>query len=477
MNSQKYLGNYEIEEALGSDPFFECFRAVDAIRKRTVIIKLLKADVLSNRKVAKQFFEQAKLASELVHPNLAWIWEASEIEGQYFLVERFVEGKSLRQILGKSEKLPHEKAHSILSQISRGLDFAHSRGFAHGNIKPENIVINPDLGAILTDIGPSIALQTITPRWSTVIELEMAPYTAPEIWQGNPPSAKSDQYSLACIFAEMLSGEKTFGAPGINTIREKHLSAFQSPLSWAGAIPWPTAKAILRALEQEPSSRFDSLETFATAPQNIKKEININPKLKEEADNQTQAWHEAQQKARQEAEEATRLAALEKAKREIKEELKRQEPILQAQYPDSTEASLDTPSKELTNRKERTRTARASKTWRNWFWIGLVSILIILVAIWTASNRLSVNSIQPTVTPTITALSPSHTSTLTITPSPEVTATLSPTVTKSSTRTHSATLTRTPTMANTNTITPTTSLTITTTRTPKDEDTSISGSP
>ena len=324
MNTHKYLGNYEIEIALGENTFFECFRAVDAIRKRTVIIKVLKPDVLDDRKVAERFLYQAQLANELVHPHLAWVWEAGEVNGQYYIVERYVEGNSLLQILGDQKKVPADQAREIINQIARGLDFAHARGFAHGNICPGNIVVHPELGAILTDIGPSIALQALTARWAAEIDLEMAPYTAPEIWQGKSPSAKSDQYSLACVLAEMLSGEKAFGAASINAMKEKHLSTFQTPLSWAVSIPWPTAKAILRALEQEPSKRFNDLESFSQAPQDIKEEIRTNPKLKAEAEDQAQVWQAAQQKARQEAEEAARLGALEKAKREIEEELNRQ---------------------------------------------------------------------------------------------------------------------------------------------------------
>lgn len=474
MNTHKYLGNYEIDIALGANAFFECFRAVDAVRKRTVIIKVLKPDVLGDRQLAQRFLYQAQLANELVHPHLAWVWDAGEVNGQHYIVERYVDGKSLLQILGDQKKVPAEQAREIINQISRGLDFAHARGFAHGNIRPGNIVVNPELGAILTDIGPSIALQALTPRWAAGIDLEMAPYIAPEIWQGKSPSAKSDQYSLACVLAEMLSGEKPFGAISINAMKEKHLSTFQTPLSWAVSIPWPTTKAILRALEQEPSKRFNDLESFSQAPQDIKEEIRTNPKLKAEAEDQAQAWQAAQQKVRQDAEEAARLAALEKAKREIEEELNRQGSIPNSEPPSVSEFPSEEQAQTARTTVEKSRSGRSPKVRRGQFGIVLFIILIALAGIWLVSS-FSDNNNLPTNTPTPTAIVPSRTATIAASHTPQNTITPTSTPTRTATATKTSTLSKTPTITDTSTMTPTTTLTYTPTRTPKDDDTSISG--
>lgn len=476
MNKQEYLGHYGIEEALGSNTFFEIYRAADATSKRQVILKILKPEVTADHKITRRFLEQAQFASELVHPHLAWIWEVGEIDGRCILVERYVEGPTLRQVLQKETRLSQEKAQSIISQIGRGLDFVHSHGFAHGNVRPENIVIHPGLGAILTDTGASIALQVITPRWITLIHSEMAPYTAPEIWQGGAPSAASDQYSLACVFAEMLSGEKTFDAPAINAIKEKHLSAFQAPLSWAASIPWPTAKAIVRGLDPSASKRFNSLELFSQAPQDLIEEINTDPKLKEEADIQIKAWQAAEQKARQDAEEATRLKALEKARQEIEAEFQRQEENRGEKPSEIAEPPVEESTQEASRVIERSSPARASTGGKKWLWVILAGALIILGALWL-TNRFSISTNPPTTTPVQTTLIASNTPTLAASDTPAPTATASPTITKTATRTPSATLTRTPTNTVTSSVTPTASLTITPTKTPKDEETVISGSP
>lgn len=475
MTGQEYLGNYELQEPFGSNPFFEWRRAIDIARKRPVIIKIFKLDFASERKRAQLFGERAQFACELVHPHLAWTWEAGEIDGQYFLAERFVEGLSLRQVLNNDSKLTKENAQAIISQIARGLDFMHEKGFFHGNVKPENIIINPDLGAILTDVGPSISLQAITPHWASVIDNETAPYTAPDIWKGSSPSSKSDQYSLACIFAEMLSGEQTFGAASINAIKEKHLAAFQAPLSWAACIPWPTAHAILRALESDASKRFPDLESFSQAPQAIVEEIRANPQLKEEADLQLQAWRAAQQKAQKDAEEAARLEALEKAKQEIEEEQKRREAERKRQLLELSKTTSIENKPESAQTKNRRRISRgATRSWRG-AWAVLAGVILIVLAMWQI-NEYSGGSSQPTSTPTLTVPSVSNTPTIPASPTTEATTTPSPAPTKTATRTKTSTQTKTPTTAGASTITPTASQTITPTRTPRDEDRVLSGS-
>ncbi len=476
MNNQKFLGHYQIEESLASNSFFDFYRAADAVRKRPVILKILKSEITGDRKNTQRFLEQAQFAIELVHPNLAWIWEAGEINGQQFLVERYIEGPTLKQVLEQETKLRQKRAQLIISQVGKGLDFVHSRGFAHGNVKPENIVIHPELGAILTDIGPSIALQAITPRWTSLINSETAPYTAPEIWQGNPPSAASDQYSLACIFAEMLSGEKTFDASSINAIKDKHLSAFQAPLSWAGSIPWPTAKAILRALDPNSAKRFKSLEFFSQAPNDLIEEINTDPRLREEAENQIQAWRAAEQKARQEAEEAARLEALEKARQEIKEELQSQGKNWEAQSVEQSVVMMDSDTPETSRVKGRPGINRTSSVRKRWLWVVLLVAIIISGAFWL-STRASVTGNLATFTPTPTNLPASQTPTLSVSDTPAPTATISATVTKTATQTKTATITITPTHTATSSVTATASMTITPTNTPRDEDSFISGSP
>lgn len=467
MNNPKFFGNYQIENSLGEDFYFEWYRAFDVIRKRLVLIKKLKQDKSRNREIAQLLITKAQLAGELVHPNLAWIWETGEIDGEPFLVERFVEGRTLRQILQQEEKIPLHKAQEIITQIARGLNFAHSHGFAHGIVKPENIVINPDLGAVLKDIGPSIALQAITSSWSTVIDLEIAPYIAPEVWKGNLPSAASDQYSLACILAEMLSSEKTFDASSINAIKEKHLSAFQAPLSWAVSIPWPTAKAILRALSHEPSHRFENTEAFSHAPQSIKEDININPKLQKEAEIQALAWQEAQQKARKESEEKSRLAALEKARQEMEEEIKQQTSDSQSVQKD-IEDTHKVDEQEIIHVAAQPNDAEhpPAQNNRGW-WTGLLGLLLVMIAVWFANSNLMSGDLK-TMTPTLNTPITSDTPIPPASPTSTPTATF--TVTGTATQTKISTPTKTPTFKKTNTTTPTITKTPTFTKTPKDEE-------
>ena len=359
------------------------------------------------------------------------------------------------------------------------------RGWAHGNIKPANIVISADLGAILTGFGPALAIQALSLHTNVSFIQKAAYYIAPEIWQGKPPTAQSDQYSLACVLAEILSGEKPFEAPTIAEIKEKHLAQFETPLSWAVLIPWPTAKAIRRALDRDPAKRYKSIEVFATAPEKLSDEVVEDTQLKDELAKQAQAWQEAQQIAKKEAEEAARLAALEKARQEMEEELQRQALSQSPELPVEEPApAVSAPVAASPNRNRR-RSSRSPARRRGTLWISLTAILLTLAGIWLAlwlSNQNASSIIPATMTPTqaqstLPALAATPVSPASSTPTAATTASPTASLTSTMTVTSTATKTSTPTITRTATNTSIATLTATLTRTPKDKDTSPKNTP
>ncbi len=380
MKTMRSIGNYEIISHLGSDPFFDSYLASDTIRKRKVVLKVFKQGRQEDQKTIRGFFEKAQLATDLVHPHLAWTWETGEINGKYYLVERYIEGASLQQLLDTSGKIPDQQAQEIISQVARGLEFAHSRGFAHGNLQPGKIIVNPELGAVLTDFGAALVMQASTTSWTSVVTPQMEPYLAPELRQVKLPGPQSDQFSLACIWAEILSGEKPFEKSSQQDTTMTHTSPFAVPLSWAATIPWPTAKAILRGLEHDPSKRFIKIYDLPLAPGKIQAEIKQDPLLREEAENQAHAWQEAKQRARLEAEETARLAALEEARREIKEELLSQD-ITPTVAEASASENLSQAEEKITEETERTEPRKkpmlVKKFAFTWFFITLAASILV----------------------------------------------------------------------------------------------------
>ena len=240
MNIPHQLGYFRIEAYLGSGRYTDVFRAVDPVRRRTLALKLLKVDRLADAIEPSTLLTEARRAADLVHPHIAWVWEAGELEGRFFLAERFINGPSAAQMIRKSGPLPVDQAISAIYQTALALDFAHAKGWVHGDVKPANILISSDHGAALTDIGLSFALwTTTTPSEYDLAEGKALPgtpeYQAPEVWRGKLPDAASDQYSLACTLVEMLTGQSLFFAPTLAEIRANHLSPpdlLSLPLPW-----------------------------------------------------------------------------------------------------------------------------------------------------------------------------------------------------------------------------------------------------
>jgi serine/threonine-protein kinase len=463
------LGYYRIEEALGSGRYFDVYRAVDPVRRRTVALKVLKASLLGSGQVTPRFLDQARAASDLVHPHLAWVWEVGEADGVYYLAERCVNGPSLGRILADSGPLPWEQAILTIRQVAQALDFAHVRGWEHGGVNPHNILLSPDLGAVLTDFGLMMALQA---QGQAPVGEPL--YRAPELWQGQPVHPPADQYALACVLVEALSGQPLFAAPTPEEMQEKHLAGVESLQIGGENVPWYAVRAIKRALNRDPAGRYPSAGEFTEAPERIAAAAGEAPEERTRREAEANAWRQAQERLRQQAEDVTRLAALEQARREIDEQIRR---VSQVQPPAEPPVPLEPITEMPLVRTRPRRRATRSQPRRLWpVWAGAVILLLALGGFWL-DNRLSQGGVFPP-TPTWSAVPPSATATSTHTPTatPTATATITTTLTPTATGTLTPTITNTGTPTPTSTITPTPSQTPTPTHPPNQRATEKAGS-
>lgn len=453
------LGHYEIAAHLGSGAYSETYRARDISRNRAVALKLLKLDQFPEQVDPLVFLDQAQQAGDLFHPHLAWVWETGEVDGTYFIAERFIDGRSLAQVLEENGPLSYQQAQKIIGQIAQGLEFAHGLGWAHGDVKPGNILLHPELGAVLTGYGTSLAIQALGLYSNTQWLWGSSFYTAPEIWQGMQPTAAADQYALACNFVEAVSGEKFFGAPTRDEIKEKHLTEFQAPASWSVIMPWAAAKAVQRALERNPVKRFPGVRIFAEAPEKLAAEVIHDPKMFAERELQTRRWQEMQEIARKETEEASRLAALEQAKLEIEEEI--QNPV-QSPHAEPETGELEPAAiaaQEIPTSTPRPRKSRLARSLRWLIWVGLMLGITALLGFWL-NDRASNHVLQPSETPSETPAN------LVATIPPQPASSTTPTGVNTATSTSTSLPTTTLTFTPTSTITMTATLSPTTTVTP-----------
>lgn len=252
------LGRYQIESLIGAGAFAEVYKATDSLLKRTVALKVLKPALLADTDAFERFLQEAQTAASLFHPGIATVLDLGEADGRYFLAMRYIDGQSLAQRIEDNGALGWEESLSILRQLAAALDFSHERGLVHRDIKPGNILVSPSEGAVLTDFGLVRAMESSGLSTRTGSILGTPQYIPPEIWKGKPATPQADQYALACVLVEMLSGQVLFEGPTPWAIMAAHAAQPSLPQSWPEGAPSTLKETLVRALAQEPEERFAS---------------------------------------------------------------------------------------------------------------------------------------------------------------------------------------------------------------------------
>jgi formylglycine-generating enzyme required for sulfatase activity len=261
------LGRYRVEARLGSGAYADVYKATDTTLKRTVALKDLKPALLVDEDAFARFIQEAQVAAGLFHPHIATVLDLGEVYGRYFLAMRYVEGASLDQVLKVRGSLPWDEAIRITSQIAEALDFAHQQGLVDRDVKPQNILVSPKEGAVLTDFGLVRAMEASGLITRTGAIIGTPQYIPPEVWKGQAATPASDQYALASVLVEMLTGKGLFDAPTPPAVMLKHFEPLALPSAWPAGTEVGLEAALREALEQQPGERHASCGAFIQALQ------------------------------------------------------------------------------------------------------------------------------------------------------------------------------------------------------------------
>lgn len=254
------IGKYTVEQTLGEGGFGQVFRAYDASVGRSVAIKVLKAG--ADPSDFTRFRNEASAAGNLHHKNLVTIHEFGEQDGLAYLVMEFIEGQDLQKyILDRSSTSMLSKM-QIMSQVAEGLYCAHQHGVVHRDVKPANIMVQPDGIVKIMDFGIARLLHvdhaTLTKAGFLVGSV---PYMSPEQFREEPIDALCDIWAYGIIYYELLSGTHPFAAPDATTIMYKITATEPVPiLDVAPDCPRELADVIMRALSKDRDLRYQSLE-------------------------------------------------------------------------------------------------------------------------------------------------------------------------------------------------------------------------
>ncbi len=255
---------FRIEGELGAGGMATVYRATDVKHRRPVAVKVLRPE-LAVAIGRDRFLREIELAAGLQHPHILGLIDSGEAEGFLYYIMPFVEGDSLRQLLRRAGAMPAAPALRLGRQIAEALDYAHRQGVIHRDIKPENVLLQ-DGQAAVADFGIALALHDpgANRLTQTGFSLGTPAYMSPEQITGTREiDGRSDQYSLACVLYEMLTGAPPFSGATAQAVMVKHVTEAVPGLPTA--VPAAAAAAIGRALAKDPAERFETVATFAAA--------------------------------------------------------------------------------------------------------------------------------------------------------------------------------------------------------------------
>jgi len=260
------VGGYVLERLVGVGGMAAVYQARDERLGRIVALKLLAGD----EAVRSRFVREARAVAAVDHPHIIPVYAAGEADGMQFIAMRFVAGDTLAGIIRTSGVLSPRRAAAFVSPVASALDAAHAAGLVHRDVKPGNILVDSRRGgpehAYLTDFGIARAMLSAGTLTVAGQFLGTPDYAAPEQVNGAPVDGRADQYALACVAFEMLSGTVPFKRELPIAVLYAHLSTPPPSLTALRADLPPAVDAVLgRAMAKDPAERYPTCADFADA--------------------------------------------------------------------------------------------------------------------------------------------------------------------------------------------------------------------
>lgn len=263
------LGKYQIRQQLGAGGFATIYQALDTTLDREVALQVLHPHWLTDDTFVQRFKNEGRVSARLFHPNIATVFEISEATGRLYIAMRYIPGYELarlRDFVRERGPLPFEQITAIIRQIGATLDYAHSQGAIHRDVKPSNIIVDDEGHATLTDFGIAKALAETGIHTVSGEVLGIPYYASPEQVRSEKLDSRTDLYSLGVVAYELCIGEVPFTAESTTSLFYKIVH--EDPLLPSRANPrsaGPLEQVLLKAIARQPEERYQSGEEFASA--------------------------------------------------------------------------------------------------------------------------------------------------------------------------------------------------------------------
>lgn len=267
---------YEVIEKIGEGNLFTVYRCEDKIDNRQVAVKILLPQYAANRMFAERILVEAQAMVGFEHPGVVEVYDSGEENGNYYVIVEYVRGVDLK------ERIRRHAPYSLSTVVDVGLaicevsDFAHRKGFVHGDLRPGNILVTPEGKIRLADFWVTNAIGS-SPSLRTNALMRSVHYMAPEVAEGKPATPASDIYSIGIILFELLTGTVPFDGDTPIAIALKHSrEAVPSLRALNPGVPKTLESVVAKALQKSPQERFRSARAMHNELRNVRDGLNLS---------------------------------------------------------------------------------------------------------------------------------------------------------------------------------------------------------
>ena len=269
---RRLADRYEIRRVIGRGGMAEVHEGVDTRLGRRVAIKLLRSDLARDPSFHARLEREAQSAASLNHPGIVSVYDSGEQQFPEpgggvitvpFIVMEYVEGQTLRQVLGEHGPLTVQEALDVTAGVLAPLEYSHRNGIVHRDIKPANVMLTPEGDIKVMDFGIARALEDTGQLTQTQSVVGTAQYLSPEQARGEVVDARSDLYSTACLLYELLTGRPPFTGDSQLAVAYQHVGEQPAaPSTLVPSIPPSVDRLVLHALDKQRDTRYQDAHTF-----------------------------------------------------------------------------------------------------------------------------------------------------------------------------------------------------------------------